>query len=67
MKKVTKRIINQEIIIPKSISQFKDKVKIEIWAKPNSKENKIVNISDEEVSIAISAPPREGEANQGNK
>lgn len=62
MKKVGK--ITQDIIIPKCISQLKDKVKIEVWAKPNAKESKIVSISDDEISVQINAPPREGEANQ---
>ncbi|EZA62610.1 hypothetical protein X777_10241, partial [Ooceraea biroi] len=38
-------------------------VAIKIQAKPGAKCNNITDISNEAVSIAISAPPTEGEAN----
>ncbi|XP_011500505.1 PREDICTED: UPF0235 protein C15orf40 homolog [Ceratosolen solmsi marchali] len=38
-------------------------VVIKIQAKPGAKQNNITDFSEEAVSIAISAPPQEGEAN----
>lgn len=38
-------------------------VTIKIQAKPGAKQNSITDMSDDAVSVAISAPPVEGEAN----
>jgi uncharacterized protein (TIGR00251 family) len=69
MKKFGKTIVNivkEEIHLPSSISILNDdkmRVKLEIYAKPGSKHNNIMSITDEEIAIQIAAPPRDGEAN----
>ncbi|KAL9652619.1 hypothetical protein ABK040_015582 [Willaertia magna] len=39
-------------------------IHLTIFAKPNSSQNKITQISNEEISIQIAAQPKEGEANK---
>ncbi|VDM60433.1 unnamed protein product [Angiostrongylus costaricensis] len=39
-------------------------IALRILAKPGARTNSVTNVGDDEISVAIAAPSREGEANQ---
>ncbi|KAJ1373702.1 hypothetical protein KIN20_036181 [Parelaphostrongylus tenuis] len=48
-----------------AVSLYKNgHIALRIFAKPGAKINSVTNVGDDEISVAIAAPPREGEANE---
>ena len=57
MRKVMQKVI-QEVAVPKCLIPSKEGTRLIIAAKPNSKKNKIVEINEEYLGVAIAAPPK---------
>ncbi|CAI2382946.1 unnamed protein product [Moneuplotes crassus] len=49
--------------VPSSIQDSSKGVLITVHAKPNSKNDSIIEIDDECVNLSITAPPKDGKAN----
>ncbi len=49
--------------IPESIFEKDGEVYLIVEAKPNSKNDSVLDVTEEAVSVSITAPPKDGQAN----
>lgn len=64
-KKIHKTLDNiSSSSFPGSIKILSNGIQLTILAKPGAKQSKITNIGEDSIGVQISAPPKEGQANE---